>query len=399
MPDALFGGLVINEILADPNGTANFDTDGNLTADALDEYIELLNTSAVALDISGVQLWDAGVGNWFTFPPGTVLEPGGHALVIAGVQAGGSLPTGGPDDLFFDAGRSTPFINNGGDNIVVYDPGADEYISAVFNGDSFDDPTATYGGFSATATQIGSGEDFGNDIDGFSIQRQFAGDTFVNNQTPTPGTSNVCFALGTKISTPQGPVPVETLTAGDPVLTLDDGPRPVIWLHAFRRAYQDILRDPRQGAVRIARGALGDGLPHETLVVSRQHRVLVGSRIAERMFGTAEVLVRAKDLIGARGITAAPLHSDVLLFHLLLDRHAVVFANGAATESLYLGKEAVRALAPSARALIPDLAAVQKQHNTSGPARQMVPGARARRMLSRHLANSRPFCAALVPAA
>ncbi len=31
MPDTLLGGIVINEILVDPNGALDFDTDGNGT--------------------------------------------------------------------------------------------------------------------------------------------------------------------------------------------------------------------------------------------------------------------------------------------------------------------------------------------------------------------------------
>ena len=98
MADTLLGGIIINEILVDPNGASNYDTDGNGTAGATDEYVELYNSSSTAIDISGLQLWDQGVGNWFTFPSGTILQPGGHAMVMSGVQAGGSLPTGGPDD-------------------------------------------------------------------------------------------------------------------------------------------------------------------------------------------------------------------------------------------------------------------------------------------------------------
>ncbi|MGB7319022.1 MAG: lamin tail domain-containing protein [Planktotalea sp.] len=175
MPDTLLGGIVINEILVDPNGALNFDTDGNGTADATDEYIELYNTSGSPIDISGLELWDAGVGQWFVFPPGTILAAGGHAMVLSGVQAGGALPTGDPGDLFFDAGRGSPLINNGGDNVTLYDPTNDEFVQATYNGDALDDPTlgaSGYSGFSGTATRIGSGEDFGNDTDGQSCSAQ-----------------------------------------------------------------------------------------------------------------------------------------------------------------------------------------------------------------------------------
>lgn len=76
MADSLLGGIVINEILVDPNGANNFDADGNGTAAGTDEYVELYNSSGAAIDISGLQLWDAGVGHWFTIPSGTILQSG-----------------------------------------------------------------------------------------------------------------------------------------------------------------------------------------------------------------------------------------------------------------------------------------------------------------------------------
>ena len=58
MSDSLLGGIIINEILADPNRANNFDGDG--TADSTDEFVEPFNGSAAAIDIFGLQLWDAG---------------------------------------------------------------------------------------------------------------------------------------------------------------------------------------------------------------------------------------------------------------------------------------------------------------------------------------------------
>ena len=68
MADALRGGIVINEILVDPNGSINFDTDNDGAAFETDEYVELYNASGGPINIGGLQLWDQGLGNWFTFP-------------------------------------------------------------------------------------------------------------------------------------------------------------------------------------------------------------------------------------------------------------------------------------------------------------------------------------------
>ena len=130
--NVLDGGININEFLPDPNGTANCDTDGSGTANTTDEFVELHNNSGSAINIGGYQIWDAGVGNWFTFPGGTMVDAGGFALVVVGVQAGGSLPAVAPGSVAFDAGDGGGALNNGGDNVVVYDPVNDEYIQAIY---------------------------------------------------------------------------------------------------------------------------------------------------------------------------------------------------------------------------------------------------------------------------
>jgi len=388
MADQLLGGIVINEILADPNGANNFDTDGNGTANATDEFVEILNTSNAAIDISGLQLWDQGNNNWFTFPSGTILQPGAHAMVITGVQAGGALPTGAADDLFFDAGRGSAVINNGKDNVVLYDPANDEFIQALFNNDTLDDPTTSYSGFSATATRVGAGEDFGTDSDGFSIQRSpDGGNTFVNNSTPTPGTTNICFTRGTLFDTPNGP----HLRPGDMLLTKDHGPQPVRWIWARSRTLQELRENPALHAVQITKGALGAGLPRRTLRVSRQHRLLLHSKIANRMYGKLEVLAPAKDLLAIKGITTAPLNGGVIYYHILMQQHEILFAEGAPAESLYLGHQTLHAIEPEARAELElifgadwDLFA-----KPPPPARLMISGKKVRNMVARHRKNNK----------
>ncbi|MCP4357512.1 MAG: lamin tail domain-containing protein [Chloroflexi bacterium] len=186
----LDSGIAINEILIDPNsGASGFDTDNNGTADSRDEFIELYNLSGSTIDISNWELWDSGSGNWFAFPPGTQLVSGAYATVVIGVQAGGTLPTmTNPDSVIFDAGRGTSVINNGGDNVVLYDPGNDEYIQLLFNGDLPDDPTITYVGFSGTAIRVGPIEDWGSDQDTRSLTRYPSGDTAIGvHDVITPG--------------------------------------------------------------------------------------------------------------------------------------------------------------------------------------------------------------------
>lgn len=399
MADALLGGIVINEVLVDPNGANNFDTDGNGTANAVDEYVELYNDSTGAIDISGLQLWDAGVGHWFTFPPGTILQPGAHAMVMSGVQTGGSLPTGDPGDLFFDAGRSSPLINNGGDNITVLDPANNAFIQATFNGDALDDPTlgaGGYTGFPATATRNGLGEDFGNDTDGLSLQRAGDGANIFASDGPTPGTTNICFVDGTLIDTPSGPRAVETLRAGDLVCTLDRGPQPVLWAHHKVWTPGQVAHAPNLAPVCIGAGTLGGGLPRRDLHVSQHHRVMVRGAIAERMFAAPEVLVPAKALLALPGVRLEQPERPISYVHVMCARHEVLLSEGLACESLFLGREARRSICPDALQEVWALLGLDAKHTQDAdhimqPARPLVAMRQARNLVARHMRNGKPL--------
>jgi len=193
----LAGGVCINEILVNPKSSeTGFDTDGNGTPEDLDEFLELYNTSSSGIDISGWQLWDSLHGNWYTFPGDpdtgtTILPPSAYAVVVAGVQSGGSLPVmTNPASLVFNAALGSPAMNNTSDNVVLYDPGANKYIQLLYNSDAPDDPTSSYSGFSATAVRVGTVEDFGADVDGKSLARYPSGDTNVVVHDAIPGAGN-----------------------------------------------------------------------------------------------------------------------------------------------------------------------------------------------------------------
>lgn len=198
----------------------------------------------------------------------------------------------------------------------------------------------------------------------------------------------ICFAAGTLIETATGLRPVETLVAGDLVRTSDEGLQPLIWVGRRKLNLADLERRPKWRPVRIRAGALGDGFPRRDMMVSPQHRILVRSRIARRMFDSAEVLVAAKDLVGMPGIAPADDLTKVVYVHLLFEKHQIIFADGTPTESFYIGPMALGALDSAARRelleLMPDLA-----RNPSVFARVVVRGKMAQKLAERHQKNSR----------
>ncbi len=199
----------------------------------------------------------------------------------------------------------------------------------------------------------------------------------------------VCFTPGTLIETPAGPRPVESLRSGDLVATRD-GPRPIRWIGRRRLDLIDLMANPKLMPVLVPRGAFGDGLPRRDLHVSPQHRVVVRSKIAERMFGAREVLVAVKQLVGTAGIEVDGELSTVTYYHFMLDDHALVIADGIEAETLYPGPQALSFLSEDARAeistLFPELEA-----GAASLALPCLKGRDARALAARHARSGQPL--------
>lgn len=200
-------------------------------------------------------------------------------------------------------------------------------------------------------------------------------------ETIGAGDSVLCLAGDARISTKCGPVRAQDLKVGDLVWTADHGYQPIQWLGKTVLSAQELDRNPKLHPIVLAKDSLGPGSPHTDLTVSRQHRVLISSPVAERMTGEYEVLVPAVKLLDAEGIDFGNADTDVTLVHILFRRHEVIAAEGALVESLmitdYVNKTVARG-EPS------------RGQNTV-PARVIVDGKRAKRLMARIIKNQRPL--------
>jgi len=200
----------------------------------------------------------------------------------------------------------------------------------------------------------------------------------------------VCFGDDTLITTPTGSVRAGDLAVGD-MVTTESGPKPVRWVARRHVTAADIASDERYAPVRISKEALGAGLPKRDFWVSRQHRLLVSSKVAEKMFGTTEVLLPAIRLTSLPGIDIDTSVEAIDYVHILLDRHEILFAEGAPAESMLLGEMAVGSLTPAGfeelRLIFPDLLAIA---NRIAPAHVIPERARQKRLVERLDKNDRP---------
>lgn len=154
---------------------------------------------------------------------------------------------------------------------------------------------------------------------------------------PNERPSVICFTPGTRLRTERGEIPIEELDVGDRLLTRDDGAQEVIWSGHRRMSGARLFALPDQRPIRLRANALGVDRPDEDLVVSPEHRVLIGGDMPRDLWGEAEVLVRAGDLVGDRGVTVDHSLRETWYIHLMLERHQVIWANGVPVESFHPG--------------------------------------------------------------
>jgi len=233
------------------------------------------------------------------------------------------------------------------------------------------------------------GTDYGAQIGDIDLViEDGAGTPAPTSALTTDTTAVTCFCGSTYVDTPRGPVQVQRLAPGDLVETADAGAQPLRLVLTSDVSGPDLARCETLRPVLIPAGALGGGLPRCDLRVSRQHRMLVRSRVAQRMFDVDEVLIAAVKLVGVGGIRIDPRPQPITYVHLVFDCHQVVFAEGAPSESFYPGREAMKALPAPARHEFETLfPGVLLDEPRAGFARHVPIGQRQKRLVSRIARN------------
>jgi hypothetical protein len=127
------------------------------------------------------------------------------------------------------------------------------------------------------------------------------------------------------IRTPDGELPVEKLRAGKQVITLIDSqevPKTVVWLGHRRINIAGHPRPETVAPVRIRRDAVAEGVPHRDLIVSPDHAVFVDGK-----------LICARQLVNGSAIRQETDWTAVDYYHVELDQHAILLAEGLPAES------------------------------------------------------------------
>ncbi len=239
--------------------------------------------------------------------------------VIAGGGGGGSTGSGG-------GGRTQATGGNGGVN-----PGGSGGTNGK-GGAGGNGPLAGGGGGAGGAGGGGGGgggrSSSGGGGGGSFINPQATGVTKTaaaqsgNGLVTITFESPLCFCADTRILTQRGEVAVEDLRVGDPVVALvHGGLLPIRWI-GQRRVRPLHYRNPDHAhPVRVQAGAFGPNLPHRDLWLTPGHRVLVDGH-----------LVQIDKLLNDATIAQVE-QEEVWVWHVELDRHDVLLADGMPSES------------------------------------------------------------------
>ena len=348
----------ITSVETNPGNLGQFQNDGTIFIDngagmVVTPY-NTLDFGHVSMSIGTVNL-DNGtfVSTYVTVGPpqggigtsGTInLANGSQVFLQAATNIDLNFQDGNNDRVVFNTTNQVAQITNfsQGDSILQT-PQSLFGSSTPYRNDGLQYNTVTH--VLQIATGVGGTPYLDYTIDGGYSQPSFQATNDANGNLVI---TLACFAEGTRIATGHGEVAVEALSVGDLVATARRPGAPcrkVRWI-GHRRI--DLLAHPDPASVRPVRvraGAFGPGRPRRDLLLSPDHAVFVRG-----------VLIPVRYLVN--GATIAPVSvAEVRYFHIELDTHDIVLAEGLPAESyLDTGNRAAFANGGTVAALHPDFA-------------------------------------------
>lgn len=264
------------------------------------------------------------------------------------VSLGSFTGTFGGQDVYV-VDQSTPGFDSGGDPTGTFY--RDDAIALVDDSGTVLQ-FVSWMGNTVTATEGPANGTSSTDV-GFtdeSVQSDDGGTSYFAQSVSNKGSIPACYAPGTLIDTPLGPRCIEQLREGDQIWTADNGAQTIRWIWNGTVPIEDVRNDAYPVLIRA--GALAPGLPNDDLIVSPQHRMLVGAAGQLEDHFEDEVFVPARSLTSLPGIRLMRGKKSVRWHHLACERHEVVRANGCLSESLYLGPMVLRNLPRNIRDML-----------------------------------------------
>jgi len=264
------------------------------------------------------------------FAATTIINSGGFELIFSGGAASAVTVQGGGIQVVASGGTATATVVSSGAFQVVSNGGSIA-LTVLNNGGGIDLPGFAFVSGGSTA-DLDSITDVLTVTEGVGVITEalsgdYTGQFF--HASPDAGTGTLitvdgtpCYCRGTRILTFHGEVAVEDLRIGDPIVTHKGETRRIRWIG--RRSYAGRFAAGNREIlpVLIRAGALAQGTPRRDLYVSPLHAMYLD-----------DVLIPAGALVNGTSIVQAGSVDQVEYFHLELDSHDIILAEGALSET------------------------------------------------------------------
>jgi uncharacterized repeat protein (TIGR03803 family) len=284
---------------ASPSAGLTFDSKGDLFGTTVNGGTSNYGT---VFEISYVKGQYTAPTTLVSFDGTNGIFPHASVIIDASGDLFGTTAAGGPGG--FESGEGTVFE-------VPYSGGA--YASTPLTVAAFNltDGAIPFGGLTSDA----NGNLFGTTEQGGASNEGTAFEVTASGFVP------FCFLVGTQIATPTGEVAVENLVVGNLVMTFKGEARRIVWIGKGRAL---ATRGSRTAAtpVIVRRGALADNVPHRDLRITKAHSLYLDG-----------VLIPVEFLVNHRSIVWDDYAQEVTIYHIELETHDVLLANGAPAES------------------------------------------------------------------
>jgi T5SS/PEP-CTERM-associated repeat protein len=277
------------------------------------------------------------VGNGGAGGAGDIIVNDGSIEAKAGKLTKTETVTGSIVGSFGTLSGTGNLVIDAGSTLSLQGAPVDASQTVLFGASSGALVVGDIGGFQATIGQIGAGDTiivqtagaatFSTDGSVVSVIQNgvtLGAVTFASAALASAGAlvdHSLCFLPDTLIATPGGEVKVQALRAGDVVCTARGVDRPIVWIGQGRVLAPRGRRSAATPVI-VRRGALGPNVPHYDLHVTKGHALFID-----------DVLIPVEFLVNHRSILWDDQAREVVLYHVELDVHDVLLANGAPAES------------------------------------------------------------------
>jgi Ca2+-binding RTX toxin-like protein len=350
--DSLYGGPGTDLLIGGPGGNAFY---VNSTTTVIDDSLGSGDTAyssvsfALPQNVDTLYLYGSqGLTGTANSQTDTLYGDGTNGTTLIG-GAGDDYMVGGAGNDTFEPGTGPDLMfGEAGDNDFVFRSAADAPLGStlttigdfVQGSDKIDLSAITgsggqpltfigtnpFSGHPGEVRQVTSGSNtiIEGDLSGdgnpdFEIELYgnftLQADDFVLSAMP-------CYCAGTRIRTDDGDTPIEELAIGDLVMTVSGEAKPIKWIGhrsydgRFIRGQRNIL------PIIVTAGALAHGVPSRDLWVSPEHALYLDG-----------VLVPARLLVNGMTITQVEAVERLDYFHIELDGHDVILAEGTPAET------------------------------------------------------------------